>query len=138
MHLHIYSPMYLYIDIEKLYMSPVTYVLLVTPGDEGVPDKIGGEKGKEMNTKIRKIFNSWRCFGKNPALATKILLNMVVVTLLRPITPPYVRFNMRGLEIPEECPEDAHTLAIGTALLYSLALVVGYLFIYLTYGALWR
>ena len=36
MHLHIYAPMYLYRDIEKLYMSPVTYVLLVAPGDEGV------------------------------------------------------------------------------------------------------
>jgi len=101
--------------------------------------KRGGEKEeKTMKTKIKKIFSSWRCFGKNPALATKILLNMVVVTLLRPITPPYVRFNMRGLEIPKECPEDAHTLAIGTALLYSLALVVGYLFIYLSYSTLWR
>ncbi len=39
MYLHIYSLMYLYIDIEKLYMSPVTYVLLVTPSDKGVPDK---------------------------------------------------------------------------------------------------
>jgi len=39
MYLHIYSLMYSYIDIEKLYMPPVTYVLLVTPSDKGVPDK---------------------------------------------------------------------------------------------------
>jgi len=38
MYVHIYAPMYLHRDIKKLYMSPVTYVLLVAPGDEGAPN----------------------------------------------------------------------------------------------------
>ena len=87
---------------------------------------------------IKKIFGSWRCFSKDPALATKILVNMVAVTVMRPLTPSYIRYNMRGLEMPkEECPEDTRTLAIGTALLYSIAFVVAYSFIYLSYGAMW-
>ena len=88
--------------------------------------------------RIKKILSSWRCFCKDPALATKILVNMVGVTVLRPVTPPYMRYNLRGLEMPkEECQEDIRTLAIGTALLYSIAFVAAYSLIYLTYGALW-
>ena len=91
-----------------------------------------------MKIKIKKVFGSWRCFGKDPAFATKILVNMVAVTVMRPLTPSYIRYNMRGLEMPkEECPEDIRTLAIGTALLYSIAFVVGYSFLYLTYGVMW-
>lgn len=87
---------------------------------------------------IKKIFGSWRCFGKDPALATKILVNMIAVIVMRPLTPSYVRYNMRGLEMPgKECLEDVQTLAMGTALLYSIAFVVGYSFIYLSYGAMW-
>jgi len=98
--------------------------------------KKGGER--EMGMGIKKIFCSWRCFGRDPALATKILVNMVAVTVMRPLTPSYIRYNMRGLEMPkEECPEDTRTLAIGTALLYTIAFVVGYSLLYLTYGKLW-
>lgn len=78
---------------------------------------------------IHGIFESWRCFGKNPALATQVLLE----TTILPSNP--VR---HVLELEKQgYLEDTRTLAMGTAILYSIAFVVSYAFISMTYGLLW-
>ncbi|MDI6884924.1 MAG: hypothetical protein QMD22_00960 [archaeon] len=78
---------------------------------------------------ITGIFESWRCFGKNPMLATRVLLDTAVL----PSNP--VRYV---LELEKEgYLEDTRTLAAGTAMLYSIAFTVAYSFIYMTYGLLW-
>ncbi len=85
---------------------------------------------------IKKILGSWRCFGKNPALATKILVNLVGVTVLRPFSPARMGYA-KGLEMSKECIGDTRTLAIGAALFYSLAFAVAYLVISWTYMGVW-
>jgi len=78
---------------------------------------------------INGILESWRCFGKNPALATQVLIDTAVL----PSNP--VRYV---LELEKEgYLEDTRTLAMGTAMLYSIAFAVSYAFISMTYGLLW-
>jgi hypothetical protein len=81
---------------------------------------------------INRILSTWRCFGKNPALATRVLIDMAGATVL-PSNP--VRYVL-DLE-KEGYLEDTRTLAMGTALLYSVAFTVAFSFMYLTYGSLW-
>lgn len=78
---------------------------------------------------LQGIVESWRCFGKNPALATQVLINTAVL----PSNP--VRYV---LELERHgYLEDAQTLAMGTAMLYSMAFAVFYAFISMSYGMLW-
>ena len=80
---------------------------------------------------INRIFCTWKCFGKNPALATQVLMATVGATLL-PVNS--VRYM---LELEREgYLEDTKTLAVGTAMLYSIAFAVVYSFLYLSYGVL--
>jgi hypothetical protein len=81
----------------------------------------------EMN----RIFGAWSCFGKNPDLATRVLIDLAGARVL-PSNP--VRYVME-LE-KDGYLEDTRTLAIGTAMLYSLAFTVVYLFLSMTYGTL--
>ena len=81
---------------------------------------------------INRIFSSWRCFGRNPALATRVLM----VTLGATVLPSNSVRYMLDLE-REGYLEDTRTLAVGTAMLYSIAFVVAYSFLYLSYGVLW-
>ncbi|MBE0515972.1 MAG: hypothetical protein IBX41_01085 [Methanophagales archaeon] len=78
---------------------------------------------------ITGIFESWRCFGKNPMLATRVLIAMVVL-------PSNPVSHVLDLE-KEGYLEDTRTLAMGTAMLYSIAFAVSYSFLYMTYGLLW-
>lgn len=79
-----------------------------------------------------RIFCTWKCFGKNPALATQVLIATIGATVL---SVNSVRFV---LELEREgYLEDTKTLAVGTAMLYSIAFVVAYSFLYLSYGVLW-
>ncbi len=80
---------------------------------------------------MNRIFGAWRCFGKNPDIATKVLIDLAGARVL-PSNP--VRYVME-LE-KEGYLEDTQTLAIGTAMLYSLAFTVAYLFLYMAYGTL--
>jgi len=80
---------------------------------------------------MNMIFGAWRCFGKNPDLATRVLIDLAGASVL-PSNP--VRYVME-LE-KEGYLEDTRTLAIGTAMLYSLASTVAYLSLYMAYGAL--
>jgi hypothetical protein len=91
--------------------------------------KIFGGKKKKMG--MNRIFGAWRCFGKNPDLATRVLIDLAGASVL-PSNP--VRYVME-LE-KEGYLEDTRTLAIGTAMLYSLASTVAYLSLYLAYGTL--
>jgi len=78
---------------------------------------------------IQGILESWRCFGKSPALATQVLINTAVL----PSNP--VRYV---LELERQgYLEDTQTLAMGTAMLYSIAFAVFYSFISMSYGMLW-
>ncbi len=78
---------------------------------------------------IQGILESWRCFGKSPALATQVLINTAVL----PSNP--VRYV---LELEKQgYLEDTQTLAMGTAMLYSIAFAVSYAFISMSYGMLW-
>jgi len=89
-----------------------------------------GWKKEEMG--IKRILCSWRCFGKNPALATQVLIATVGATVLPSNSVRY----MWDLE-KEGYLEDTQTLAMGTAMLYSIAFTVVFSFMYLTYGAVW-
>ncbi len=81
---------------------------------------------------INRILCAWSCFGKNPVLATRVLFETAGLTAM-PSSP--VRY-LRDLE-KEGYLEDTRTLAVGTAMLYSIAFTVTFSFLYLTYGLLW-
>ena len=81
---------------------------------------------------INRILGSWRCFGKNPALATRILIDIAGA----PVLPSNPVRHVLELE-KNGYLEDSRTVAMGTALLYSIALTAAYSFLYLSYGALW-
>ncbi len=85
-----------------------------------------------MEIGINGILDSWSCFGKNPELATRVLMDQVSATMAH--TNP-VR-HMLELE-KSGYLEDTRTLAIGTAMLYSMAFSAVYAFLYLTYGVVW-
>lgn len=81
---------------------------------------------------INRILDTWRCFGKNPDLATRVLIDTAGAGVL-PSNP--VRYVL-DLE-KEGYLEDTRTLAVGTAMLYTLAFTAAYLLISMTYGTLW-
>jgi hypothetical protein len=89
--------------------------------------------------RIKNIFGPWRCLSKNPALATRILIDVVGATLLKPFNHTYVRYE-RDLEeaMKGRCPEEQlQGLTIWTVVMMSLAFSMMYLFLYLTYGKAW-
>lgn len=87
--------------------------------------------GKKKKMGMNRIFGAWRCFGKNPDLATRVLIDLAGARVL-PSNP--VRYVME-LE-KDGYLEDTRTLAVGTAMLYSLAFTVAYLSLYIAYGTL--
>jgi hypothetical protein len=81
---------------------------------------------------INGILDSWSCFGKNPELATRVLIEQVsaVVSHGNPVR--------HVLELEKSgYLEDTRTLAIWTAMLYSIAFSAMYTFLYLSYGVVW-
>ena len=81
---------------------------------------------------INRILNTWRCFGRNPVLATRVLKDAAGATVTQSNPVRYV------LELEKSgYLEDTQTLAMGTALLYSIVFPVVFSFMYLTYGLLW-
>ena len=107
-----------------------TYVGTCICAEEG-DKKYFWKGGKKKKMGMNRLFGAWRCFGKNPDLATKVLIGLAGARVL-PSNP--VRYVME-LE-KDGYLEDTRTLAIGTAMLYSLAFTVAYLFLYLAYGTL--
>jgi uncharacterized membrane protein YGL010W len=81
---------------------------------------------------INRILSTWKCFGKNPALATRVLITMVGAPVLQANPVQYVLDLEKSGYL-----EDTQTLAMGTALLYSVAFSVMYSLLYLTYGVWW-
>ena len=85
-----------------------------------------------------KIFGTWRCFGKEPALATRIMIAMAGAKLLRPFNPVYMRYERDLEELKRMYPGvRMQRVAVGTAVLQVLLFFTIYLFLYLTYGVLW-
>ncbi|NAS89606.1 hypothetical protein C4E24_07735 [ANME-1 cluster archaeon AG-394-G21] len=81
---------------------------------------------------INGILDSWSCFGKNPRLATRVLMDQVSATVSHANPVRHV------LELEKSgYLEDTRTLAIGTAMLYSIAFSAMYAIIYMTYGVFW-
>ena len=87
---------------------------------------------------IKKIVGTWRCFGKDPVLATRIMIDVASAKLLGTFNPVYKKYE-QDLEVTKRrCHEEAvQNLAIGTVALMSLVFGTLYLFIYLTYRVLW-
>jgi hypothetical protein len=81
---------------------------------------------------INRILSTWKCFGRNPALATRVLIDEAGTTMTHSNPVRYVLELERSGYL-----EDTQTLAMGTAMLYSIAFTVGFSFMYLTYGLLW-
>jgi len=88
---------------------------------------------------IKKVFGSWRCFGGNPALATKILVNIVGMAVMRPFSPAYMRYERDLEEVRKSrCPEEQlQGVTIGALVFVSLVFTVAYSIISLTYWVLW-
>ena len=86
-------------------------------GESGVPKgiKIGGEMG------MKKVVDSWRCFSKDPVLATRIMIDMAGRMLLGVFNPVYKKYE-QDLEVcKRNCPEvSCHSLAIGTGVLLAV------------------
>jgi hypothetical protein len=81
---------------------------------------------------MNRILSTWRCFGRNPALATRVLITMAGAPVLSSNPVQYV------LDLEKDgYLEDTRTLAMGTAMLYSIAFSVMYSVMYLTYGVWW-
>ena len=81
---------------------------------------------------INRILSTWKCFGRNPALATRVLIDEVGATMTQSNPVRYV-LELEG----SGYLEDTQTLAMGTALVYSIAFTMVFSFMYLTYGLLW-
>jgi hypothetical protein len=81
---------------------------------------------------INRILCTWECFGKNPALATRVLIAMAGAPVLQSNPAQYVLDLEKSGYL-----EDTQTLAMGTALLYSIAFSVVYSIMFLTYGVWW-
>lgn len=81
---------------------------------------------------INRILSTWKCFGRNPALATRVLIAEAGATMTQSNPVRYV-LELEG----SGYLEDTQTLAMGTALVYSSAFTLVFSFMYLTYGLLW-
>lgn len=85
-----------------------------------------------MEIGINGILGSWICFGRNPGLATRVLIDEAGATVTHSNPVRHV------LELEKSgYLEDTRTLAIGTAMLYSIAFSAAYALMYMTYGAMW-
>nr|QNO57236.1 hypothetical protein ALKFPMEL_00018 [Methanosarcinales archaeon ANME-1 ERB7] len=81
---------------------------------------------------MNRIFGAWRCFDKNPELATRVLMDQVSAAASHANPVRHV------LELEKSgYLEDTWTLAVGTAMLYSIAFSAAYALLYLTYGVFW-
>ncbi len=85
-----------------------------------------------MEIGIDRILDSWSCFGRNPGLATRVMFDEAGATVVH--SNP-VR-HMLELE-KSGYLEDARTLAIWTAMLYSIAFGASYALMAMTYGVFW-
>lgn len=85
-----------------------------------------------MEIGINGILGSWSCFGRNPGLATRVMLDEAGVTATHSNPVRHV------LELEKNgYLEDTRTLAMWTAMLYSIAFSAAYALISMTYGVLW-
>jgi len=85
-----------------------------------------------MEIGINGILSSWICFGRNPGLATRVLIDEAGATVTHSNPVRHV------LELEKSgYLEDTRTLAIGTAMLYSIAFSATYALMSMTYGAMW-
>ncbi len=91
-----------------------------------------------MGLDIGGIASTWIYFGRNPMLASRILIDIAGANLLRPFNPAHMRYE-RDLEaVKREYPGmNLRRAAIGSAMLHGLLFSVLYSFLYLTYGVVW-
>ncbi len=85
-----------------------------------------------MDIGIGGILNSWSCFGRNPLLATRVLIDEIGAagTSSNPVR--------HVLELEKSgYLEDTRTLAIWTAMLYAITFSAAYALMSMTYGMYW-
>jgi len=82
----------------------------------------------EMN----RIFGSWSYFGRNPELATRVLIDEVSATVAHsnPVRQ-IMELEKNGYL------EDTRTLAICAAMLYAITFSAAFALMSMTYGAFW-
>lgn len=91
-----------------------------------------------MELGIKGIVGTWGYFGKNPVLATRILIDLAGAKLLRPFNPAYMRYERDLEELKRMYPGmQVQRVAAGTAVLQVLLFSALYSFLYLTYGVVW-
>ncbi|MCW3136247.1 MAG: hypothetical protein N2V77_04840, partial [Canidatus Methanoxibalbensis ujae] len=87
---------------------------------------------------LKKIAGFFALFANNPAVASRMLIALTGAAVLRPLNmnEKYVRdLEQLRRDYPEEM---AHMTRVGFGVLLSLMFLTLYLFIYLSYGVLWR
>lgn len=97
-----------------------------------VQNKDNKNRREKAKMEINRIFGSWSYFGRNPELATKVLIDeaSATVTHANPVCQ-IMELEKNGYL------EDSRTLATGTAMLYSIAFSAAYALTAMTYGAMW-
>ncbi len=81
---------------------------------------------------LNGIFGSWSCFGRNPGLATRVMFDEIGATVTHSNPVRHV------LELEKNgYLEDTQTLAMGAAMLYTIAFSAAYALMPMTYGAYW-
>ena len=81
---------------------------------------------------LNGILSAWGCFGRNPVLATRVMMDEAGVTVTQSNPVRYMLELERSGYL-----EDTQTLAMGTAMLYSIAFSAAYALMSMTYGLLW-
>ena len=87
---------------------------------------------------LKKIAGFFALFANNPAVASRMLIALTGAAVLKPLNmnEKYVRdLEQLKRDYPEEM---AHMTRVGFGVLLSLMFLTLYLFIYLSYGVLWR
>jgi len=70
-----------------------------------------------------RILEAWRCFSRDPAFATRAMVDVLTARMLSPFNPAYKKYESDLQNVTEEsclCI-DVRSLALGTALLFALA-----------------
>jgi len=76
-----------------------------------------------MIEKGNRILRAWRDFSKDPAFATRVMIDVAGTKVLKSFNPEYKRYE-RDLEELKKTHPDVHNLAMGTAVLFAVAFSV--------------
>ena len=88
---------------------------------------------------LRKIADFFAWFANNPAVASRMLVALTGAIVFKPFNPLNEKYERDLNELKRVYSDEAvHRMGIGTGVLLVLIFFTLYLFIYLSYGVLWR